>query len=603
MKGKKLLSIFLVVVLMTAVLLTGCGGNEQTANEQSNSDQTNQEQANNSQESKPQKGIKVVNGIDMDEKQYLNIVGAEPKTMDSAISTIVTSWLAQGPVFEGLTRVQGSPEGDKIEPGVAKKWEVNEEGTVYTFYLRDDAMWSDGVPVKAQDFEYAIRRVIDPRTGSGYAWLFTPVFKNAGKVNSMKVDEHTDAQLDEALATVGAKAIDDTTLRLELAGPMPYFMQLTYFPTLYPQRKDIVEKWGDKYGTELETMVYNGPYVLTEWVHRNKMVYEKNINYWDKDKVYIEKIVRNDIEEDNSQAQALITGEIDTLLSLRMENEWIEKLKSIEELNFVSRKYPDVGYHMLNCFDKYFKNVKVRKAFSAALDRDAFINDVRGGVGYPGWEYIPDMLVIGNSSYREKVGDTKFVKKLVDEIKDPKALLIEGLKELGEDPDPAKMEVSMMFRGTDEKTKQVAEWYQYIFKEKLGVNITLDLLKYNVAYDKQKKGEFQIFDTGWTGDFNDPSNFIDFWHSVTGYYNYEKTGWKNEEFDKLILEGASSLDEDVRAKSYKRAEEILVYEDCVVMPYEHKQLLYPRRNYVKELNKPVFGHQDYKGVYTLGRKR
>ncbi|WP_432666901.1 peptide ABC transporter substrate-binding protein [Wukongibacter baidiensis] len=603
MKGKKLLSIFLVVVLMATALLAGCGGNKQTATEQPKEEQNTEEQSGSAKESKTKKGVKVVNGIEMDEKQYLNIVGAEPKTMDSATSSIVTSWIAQGPVFEGLTRIQGSPDGDKIEAGVAETWEVSEDGTVYTFHLRKDAMWSDGVPVKAEDFAYAIKRVIDPRTGSLYAWLFTPVFKNAGEVNAMKVDENTDAEIDAALETVGAKAVDDHTLKLELTSALPYFMQLTYFPTLYPQRKDIVEKWGDKYGTELETMVYNGPYVLTEWVHRNKMVYEKNPNYWDKDKVYLDKIIRHDIEEDSSQNQALLTGEVDVLETVRMEMEWIEKLKTIDEINFVSRKYPDVGYHMFNCFDKYFKNVKVRKAFSAALDRDAFISDVRGGVGYPGWEYIPDMLVIGDASYREKVGDTKFVKKLFDEIEDPKALLIEGLKELGEDPDPAKMKVSMMFRGTDEKTKQLAEWYQYIFKEKLGVNMTLELLKYNVAYDKQKKLEFQIFDTGWTGDFNDPSNFIDFWHSDTGYYNYKRTGWKNEEFDKLIEEGASSLDTDVRAKAYRRAEEILVYEDCAIMPYDHKQVLHPRRNYVKELNKPVFGHQDYKGVYTLGRKR
>lgn len=595
MQKRKILALLLVVSLMVTSLLVGCKNDEQA-----NAGESTQEQSNNGQESNAKEGTKVVDGIEMDEEQYYVLRGAEPKSMDSAKSHIVTSWQAQGPAFEGLTRVQGSPDGDKIEPGVAESWEQNENATLYTFHLRKDAKWSDGVPVTANDFEYAIKRVADPRVASKYAWLLDDIIKNSKEVRKMNIEEYSDEEIAEALKTIGARSVDDYTLEIELAKPVPFFMQLTYFPTLYPQRKDIVEKYGDEYATEIDKMVYNGPFMLTEWVHDSKIVYEKNPNYWDKDKIYLDKIVRKAIPEQNARMQALLTGEIDA--ELIMSREWKAKFQSMDEFNYISRKNADVGYHIFNQNDKYFKNAKIRKAFSVAFNRDDYIDQCEDGLGFPGWEYVPDNLVIGDENYAKLVGDTAFAKKLYDEIEDSKALLIEGLQEIGEDPDPAKMEVSMMFRGTDERTKRIGEWYQHVFKTRLGVNLKLDLLKYNIAYDKFDNHEFQIFDTGWVGDFNDPSNFLDFWHSEDGFYNFEKTGWKNGEFDEIVKKAGGMFDNNERAKLYKRAEEILIYEDCVVMPYNHSETATIRRTFVKGMDAPNFGHQDYKGVYTQGRK-
>jgi oligopeptide transport system substrate-binding protein len=570
--NKKLILLLALVIAMTSVL-AGCGKKENEPATKEGGETKKEEEANGDE-------------AKMDDEQYLNLFGYEPNTLDSARSSIDTAWIAMAPIFECLTRVEGQEDGViEIKPGMAESWENNDEGTEYTFHLRD-AKWSDGEPVTAQNFEYAMKRVLDPDVGAPYAWLFYGIIKNGEAYYNGEVDWED----------VGVIVEDDHTLVFELEHPTPYFMELTYFPVLYPQREDIVEKYGDAYGTEQEQIVCNGPFILSEWVHDSKIVYEKNPEYWDKDNVFIEKIVKNQIEDENARMNAMLAGDID--VGGVSKAEWMEKFDETGEWNYIRMDYPDIGYHMFNCKDKYFKNEKIRKAFAAGFDREALINDVYNGVGVPAWEYVPLCVDIGGENYQDKVGNPQYVKKLCDEIDDPKALLIEGLKEEGLDPDPAKMDVSMMFRGTDEWTKQCAEWYQQQFKESLGVNLKVDLLEYSIAYDKQANDEYQIFDTGWFADYNDAGNFLDFWHSKDGYYN---VGWNNEEFDNTIDQAKVEMDNDKRAELYRRAEEILTYEDCVLMAYNHSEFSTYRKKYIQNYYNIPFGQNDFVGVYTSGR--
>ena len=569
MKGNRKLVLLLVLVLAMTSILSGCGKKEESTDK----------------EGEPNK--EAGDTAEMDDEQYLNLFGHEPATMDSVRSSTDTDWIAMAPIFECLTRVEGKEDGViEIKPGMAESWDQSEDGTEYTFHIREDAKWSDGEPVTAQNFEYSMKRLLDPEVAANYAWLLCSIVENAEEFNKGK------AKWED----VGIIAEDDHTLKFKLKNPTPYFMELTYFPILYPQREDIVEKYGDAYGTEKEQIVCNGPFVLSEWTHDSKIVYEKNPEYWNKDNVHLEKIVKNQIEDENSQMQAMLTGDIDSGGVTKAE--WMEKFDATGEWDYIRADYPDIGYHMFNCKDKYFKNEKIRKAFAAGFDKEALINDVYNGVGIPAWEYVPPCVDIQGENYQEKVGNPQYAKKLCDEIDDPKALLIEGLEEIGEDPDPSKMKVSMMFRGTDEWTKQCAEWYQQQFKENLGVDLKVDLLEFNIAYDKQANDEYQIFDTGWFADYNDAGNFIDFWHSKDGYYNI---GWENEEFDELVDKAKTEMDVDKRAGYYKRAEEILVYEDCVLMTYNHREFSTYRKKFVKNYYTIPFGQNDFVGVYTSGR--
>lgn len=588
MQKRKILALLLVITLILTSLLAGCKNNEQTTNDQP-------QQANNETETKKSegdeipKGMKKVNGILMDEEQYLVLHEFEPESLDTTRSSVSTAWRAQTPLFEGLTRVEMTEDGvEKIVPGMAEKWEHNEDGTEYTFYLRD-AVWSDGVPVKAQDFEYAIKRLLDPKTASKYGWFFGGIIKNATEFNSGQ------CSADE----VGIYAVDEKTLKIELAKPIPYFMQLTYFIVSSPLRQDIAEKYGDAYGQEAEQIVSNGPFILKEWQHDSKLVYEKNPNYWDAENVYLDKMIWNNLPDDSARMQALLKGEIDS--AALFKREWKDKFQSSKGYQFIMKPVAWTEYLMYNHNDKYLQNDKIRKAFTIAFDREELNDLVFGGGRIPPTSFVPDNIMLGDDNYQQKIGSPQYLKKLIGENQDPRELLIEGLKELGEDPDPAKMDITYMSNGNSDIARKMAEFYQQSWKKNLGINLKLDIVNGNVAYDKFDGGDFQIFETGWIGDYDDPSTFMDLWKSGK-QGNYPEVGWVNEEFDRLVIEAGKELDPQKRAEMYKRAEEILVYEDCACGPYLMGTVNTAIKDYVKNYHEFSFVKRNYVGVYTEGRK-
>ena len=177
---------------------------------------------------------------------------------------------------EGLVRLD---DKGVAQPGVAEKWDVSKDGLTYTFTLRDNAKWSDGSKVTAQDFEYSWKRTLDPKTAAQYAFMVGWVKGgNAFMGGKGSVDE------------VGVKAKDDKTLVVTLENPVPFFVEQMAFPTFFPQKKEFVEKQGDKYGTDADKQLYNGPFKLTSWVHEQSATIEKNENYWDAAKVKLEKV-------------------------------------------------------------------------------------------------------------------------------------------------------------------------------------------------------------------------------------------------------------------------------------------------------------------------
>lgn len=573
---------------MITSLLAGCKSNEPATTKEP-------EQSNNAAETKKSegdeipKGMKKVNGILMDEEQFLVLHEFEPESLDTTRSSVSTAWRAQTPLFEGLTRVEMTEDGvEKIVPGMAERWEHNDEGTEYTFYLRD-AAWSDGKPVRAQDFEYAIKRLLDPKTASKYGWFFGGIIKNATEFNSGK------CTADE----VGIYAVDDKTLKIELAKPIPYFMQLTYFIVSSPLRQDIAEKYGEAYGQEAEQIVSNGPFILKEWVHDNKMVFEKNPNYWDAEHVYLDKMVWNNLPDDSARMQALLKGEIDS--AALFKREWKDKFQSSDGYQFIMKPVAWTEYLMYNHKDKYLQNEKIRKAFTIAFDRDELNDLVFGGGRIAPTSFVPDNIMLGEDNYQQKIGSPQYLKKLIDENTDPKQLLIEGLTELGEDPDPAKMDITYMSNGNSDIARKMAEFYQQSWKKNLGIDLKLDIVSGNVAYDKFDGGDFQIFETGWIGDYDDPSTFMDLWKSGK-QGNYPEVGWVSEEFDRLVIEAGKELDPQKRADMYKRAEEILIYEDCACGPYLMGTVNTAIKDYVKNYYEFSFVKRNYVGTYTQGRK-
>jgi oligopeptide transport system substrate-binding protein len=234
-KTKRLMATLLTLSLTASIVLVGCG--KKTAV---------------TPETKPATDATAVK---MDKDQFLNgYLKAEPKSLDPSIATDRYASETLVNCMEGLTRIEQDDAGkDVIKEAGAEKWETNADKTVWTFHLRD-YKWSDGKAVSAKDFEFAIKRALDPKVGSTYAFILFPI-KNAQAYNSSK------AKPEE----VGVKALDDKTLEFTLEKACPFFLDLTYFKVMYPQREDIVKAQGDKFGTEANTMVFCGPFILKNW--------------------------------------------------------------------------------------------------------------------------------------------------------------------------------------------------------------------------------------------------------------------------------------------------------------------------------------------------
>ena len=568
MKSKKILASLLAISMVTSVALVGCGKDDKKAENGKGGEET------------------TASG-DMDKEQYLNVfMKAEPKTIDQSKSSDLYSSQVLTNCQEALTRVVQDENGkDKIEAGMAESWETSKDGLTWTFKLRD-AKWSDGKPITAEQFVYGITRTLDQNTASPYAFLLYPI-ANAAEFNAGK------AKAEE----LGVKAVDEKTVEFKLASPCAYFLDLTYFKVMQPQREDIIKEHGDKYGSEANTMVYSGPFIISEWVHNNKVEFTKNPEYWDAENVKLDKATMKIIKEESAQMNELYNGSLD--VGPVVKTEWIEKLDATGE--FENRRGYDgsTTYTFFNHKDKLFSNAKVRKAFIIAEDRENKIKTLRKGLGEPALSFVPPKVQIGGEEYRDKVKDLP-IQKLLDENPDPKALLIEGMKELGLGDDPSTITIKYLQSGTASTDKEYAEFQQSVYQEKLGINVEVDYVEWAQFQERTDNYDYQVAGMAWGGDYNDPNTFLDFW--VTGA-DVVMTGWSNPKYDEVIGKAAKTVDPAERTELFKQAEEILLYEDGVISPEAWRFKNTYVRKYVKNLGTPLFGgNYDLKYTYTSGRK-
>ncbi|MEG2354141.1 MAG: peptide ABC transporter substrate-binding protein [Clostridium sp.] len=582
MKGKKILATLLAISVMSTSALIGCGDKKHN-----NSGNTG---VNDSQSKKPE----------MDSSQILTVIGGEPKTLDTTVMSNATDSEAVGPITEGLTRVVGQDNGpDKVEPGIAKTWKSNEDATEWTFNLREDAKWQDGTPITSKDFVFSLRRLVDPRTASEYSTFLNPFLKGAEEIT--KMTGKSDAEIDSALEKLGVIAPDDYTVKFELKQSVPFFLQLSYYHSLKPVQKAAIEKYGSAYGSEAEKTVGNGPFILTEWVHNGKMVYEKNPNYWDKDNVYLEKIVSIKSTDKNSTMNALYSGEIDR--GNVTDPEWTLKFDATNEFDVISKPQYNVESLVFNPKSGPMKNKKIRQAFSIGFDREEYSKDLYNSMDIPGYELVPENVAIDNKPFQELVGKPQYVKELIKEFKDPKDLLIEGMKEEGLGDDPSKLKVAITMRGDTEFCKKQGEWFQSKWKQKLGVNVEVITIQYQIMFENMKKGEFDIAVGGWVCDYDEPLNFLEIFQSEEYGKYYSYIGWNNKEFDKLLDDAGKEIDTKKRADLLTKAEKILIYEDAITSPFQHGISNTYQRKYIKNFNIPGLSatSMDYKGVYILGK--
>ncbi|MCM1992451.1 peptide ABC transporter substrate-binding protein [Oceanirhabdus seepicola] len=579
MKSKKLIALTVAATMVIGGMFTSCGnkndnakGNGETKNNQAAKDKDNQ-------------GDKA-EGENLDKEQYMNVfLDHEPKSLDPSRSSDMYSNQILTHIVDGLTRIEQDENGDKIVPGIAESWDVSDDGLVWTFHLRD-AKWSDGEKVTAEQFEYGLKRTLNPDTGSKYAWIITPVIKNAAAFNTGECTAEE----------VGVKVIDEKTIQYTLEIPAPYFLDLTYFRVLFPQRKDMVEKYGEGYGSEAEHMISNGAFTLESWIHDSEVTFKKNPEYWNAEEVILDKINMSIISDRSSRYNTLLTGDID--LGPVAAPEWIEKFNAMDDMVYNESVKPSTSFQFFNQNGRYFKNDKIRKAFIIAYNREKYIDVQLNGMAMPAYAWIPPTVQISGVDFRDKANSAP-VQRLIDENPDPKALLIEGLKELGESENPSDMTIRFLKGSTTARSKQAAELEQQMFQNTLGVNLEIDFMDWAIFQEKTDNMEYELAGMMWTGDYNDPNTFLEMFTSAAAM---TPTGWVNKEYDKLIADAAKTIDQEERLKMFKRAEEILIYEDANICPTNYDIEPTFTRTYVKGYMKPLFGGMDLTKAYTVGRK-
>lgn len=572
MKSKKLLAAVMATAVFATSVLAGCGKKDQPNTSGTTGDNAASQE--------------------IDKDQYLNLIlAAEPKTMDLSKATDLYSSQVLSEITEGLTRMERDKDGNEVvAPAGAKEWKTSEDGKVWTFTLRDHN-WSDGQKVKASDYVYSILRTLDPNTASNYAYFLFGI-KGAEDYNAGKGKKED----------VGVKALDDNTLEFTLNQPIPYFLLLTTFKTFLPQRQDYVEKYGDKYGTEAETLPVNGPFKITSWVHQSGVVLEKNDTYWDKDSVKLSKVNFKIIKDETARMNELENGSIDSA-GVR-KPEYIDQFTKSGKFTNFSGYDGSIVYQFYNTVSEVggaknpLSNKKVRLAFSLALNREDIVKTLYKGLGTPALGWVPFDVLSGKEQYRKLVPDEP-LKAAYEQYKDPKALFIEGLKELGLGDDPSKITIKMINSGTDAQSKEFAEYYQQTYQTALGCKIENEYMEWNQFMERVDAGEYQLGGMAWGADYNDPMTFMDMFLSNAGQIN---NGWKSDKYDELINKTRTAKDDAERTELFKEAEKLLLVDEAVVAPVTYRKYNTFRANYVKNIMSVNFGSSELKYAYTQGRE-
>ncbi len=462
-------------------------------------------------------------------------LGGEPYTVDPAFASDTTSYWVIDHLYEGLYRYD--EEGEVVE-GAASDIDVSEDGTIYTFTIRDDAEWSNGDTLTADDFEYAWKRILDPETA---AYDPSQFYYIAG------AEEYNNGEGD--VEDVQIIAEDDHTLVVELEHPVQFFPTVVLNHGYLPVNKNVVEEDED-WAADEESIITNGSYIVSVWKHDDHLTLEKNENYWNIDAITMDTIDFKMIEDTTTEYQMYQSGALDLVTSL--PSEAIAQEKDSDE--FINHPSFSVYTYTFNVEEEPFTNAKIRKALSYAIDREAITENISQGGEIPAYGYVANGITTpADQDFREEA--EPYYTFDVDKAQE---LLEEGLAEEGWDELPT---FALKYNSEDNH-KKIAESLQEMFKQNLELEVTLENQEWNTFIDTFKQKNFQIARMGWVGDFLDPYPVLDL-YTTNSSSNF--TNWSNEEFDALLEESLTEQDEEKRFELLHAAEEVLM-EDMPVIP-------------------------------------
>jgi oligopeptide transport system substrate-binding protein len=465
--------------------------------------------------------------------------GAEPESLDIHLSSGVAEANIQRDLFEGL--IAEGPDASLI-PGAAESWEISEDGTVYTFHLREDGRWSNGDPVTAHDFIYAFHRGLDPATAASYAFILYPV-KNAEAVVNGEMT---------ALGNLGIRAIDDHTLQITLNAPTAYFLDMLTHHMAYPLHRASIEEHGSAW-TRPGNLVGNGAFVLEEWVPQSHIKLAANPHFHDADNVALDAVWYYPTEDEGQELQRYRADELDVSYDIPADQiDWI-----VANLNDAYRNFPYLGvyYYGLNTTAAPFAdNIPLRQALSLAIDREILTQRITRAGEIPAYSFVPP----GVMHYRQQPMDFE---DWDQSARNQEALALYAKAGYGED-NPLEIEI---LYNTSDNHKKIAIAIGAMWKQLLGVEVTLRNEEWKVYLASRDEKAYEVVRSGWIGDYNDANTFLDLFVSSAGLMN--STGYFNAEFDALIAAATAETDMEARAAMLEQAERIFLADAPVIPIY------------------------------------
>ena len=478
-------------------------------------------------------------GVQLAEKQTLvRNNGSEVQSLDPhKIEGVPESNISRD-LFEGLliSDVDGKPS-----PGVAEKWE-NKDFKVWTFHLRKDAKWSDGTPVTAQDFVYSWQRLANPNTASPYA-----SYLQYGHI--VNIDDIIAGK--KPVTDLGVKALDDHTFEVTLSEPVPYFYKLLVHSSVSPVPKAAVEKYGEKW-TQPANIVTNGAYKLKDWVVNERIVLERNANYWDNAKTVINQVTYLPIASEVTDVNRYRSGEIDMTYN-NMPIELFQKLKKEIPNEVHVDPYLCTYYYEINNQKAPFNDVRVRTALKLAMDRDIIVNKVKNQGDLPAYSVTPPY------TDGAKLVEPEWFKWSQEKRNEEAKKLLAEAGYTAEKP----LTFDLLYN-TSDLHKKLAIAAASIWKKNLGANVKLENQEWKTFLDTRHQGNYDVSRAGWCADYNEPTSFL---NMVLSDSSNNTVHYKSPAFDKLIADTLKVTDEAQRSELYSKAEQQLDKDSAIVPVY------------------------------------
>ncbi|RDW20560.1 peptide ABC transporter substrate-binding protein [Oceanobacillus chungangensis] len=549
---------FLVFLLMAfaVLVLAAC-----TANENAGEDPEEEEPATD-------EGTETEEGPDADDEageKVLHINNTiEPTSLNPSIGFDAVSWDPLNNLMEGLTRLD---QDSKAAAGAAEDWDISEDGLTYTFHLREDANWSNGDPVVAEDFVYAWKLMLDPATIPPSPAAFLAYF-----IEGAESFNNGEGTADDVAIT----AVDEKTLEVVLAAPTGFFLDLLTNPAFFPINHKVAEE-NPTWHAEAESFVANGPFKLESWEHNSEMVFAKNPEYWDANTVKLDKVHFAMVNDNNTQYQMFQSGELDTAT---IPAELSDQL--IDGDNVYIGNTGGLEFYRFNVNEEPFQNKKIRQAFALAANRQDIAEFVVKNGVEPAFAFVsPGFTTPSGEDFRDVNGEL-----VPYDPEQAKQLLEEGMAEEGYEKLPS---IVLSYNTTD-TNKAIAETLQNMFSENLGVDVTLENQEWNVFSEAQKNLELQFSRSSFLNDYNDPVNFLESF--ITDSY-MNRTGWSNAAYDELIEKGKTEKDEEKRWEHLYEAEKLLA-EEMIIMPIRYYNTVVLEADNISGILRHPVGYFDLK---------